>query len=547
MHRQLDSLNNQSFDLLIIGGGIYGAALAREAATRGLHTALVEQADFCSGSSANSLKIIHGGLRYLQQADLPRVFESIRERSILLRTAPHLVSPMPCLMPTKGLAMKSRPVMAAGMLANDMLSCRRNRRLDPLRRIPNGGTLSRREILEIAPALRDTPVTGAARWVDGLAYDTERLVIGMVKAAAAAGAVVANHVRVQSLRQEGSRITGAMVEDRLSGGSFEIRASLVINAAGPWIGRVLEGVGRPLANPAPHLALGMNLILRNWPVQTHAMGLQSPRQSRLYFFVPWRGAVMAGTYYREHQGAPGDLRVTEQDIEAYLDALNSCLPGAAVTRTDILAIHAGIVPSRKPARPDCEPDLLRHYKLMDHARLDGIQGLLSVCGIKYTTARGVAEEVVDLAASRLAKTVRPSATRHTPLPGGDIPDLAAFRRDMAAAHPSIAPGDLDRLLALYGTEAREIFALAENRTDPDALLRAECLFALRNEMPQTLGDLVFRRISLASTGRPAPDRLRLCAETMGRERNWNANRILAETDAVLHAPTLWQAAASPPE
>jgi len=277
------------------------------------------------------------------------------------------------------------------------------------------------------------------------------------------------------------------------------------------------------------------------------MGLQSPRQSRLYFFVPWRGAVMAGTYYREHQGAPGDLRVTEQDIEAYLDALNSCLPGAAVTRNDILAIHAGIVPSRKPARPDCEPDLLRHYKLMDHARLDGIQGLLSVCGIKYTTARGVAEEVVDLAASRLAKTVRPSATRHTPLPGGDIPDLAAFRRDMAAAHPSIAPGDLDRLLALYGTEAREIFALAENRTDPDVLLRAECLFALRNEMPQTLGDLVFRRISLASTGRPAPDRLRLCAETMGRERNWSANRIQAETDAVLHAPTLWQAAASPPE
>ncbi len=198
MQRQLDSLNNQPFDLLVIGGGIYGAALAREAATRGLKTALVEQADFCSGSSANSLKIIHGGLRYLQQADLPRVFESIRERSILLQTAPHLVSPMPCLMPTRGLAMKSRPVMAAGMLANDILSCRRNRRLDPLRRIPNGGTLSRREILEIAPSLRDTPVTGAARWVDGLAYDTERLVVGMIKAAAAAGTVVANHVRVQS-------------------------------------------------------------------------------------------------------------------------------------------------------------------------------------------------------------------------------------------------------------------------------------------------------------------------------------------------------------
>ncbi|HQN80621.1 MAG TPA: FAD-dependent oxidoreductase, partial [Kiritimatiellia bacterium] len=271
MKRNLDELQAGPHDLLIVGGGIYGAALAREAASRGLKTALVEQADFCSGSSANSLKIIHGGLRYLQQADLPRVFESIGERSTVLRTAPHLVAPAPCLMPTRGILMKSRWVMACGLGVNDILSCRRNRHLDPTRRIPNGRTLSRRDCLEILPMLRTTGTTGAAQWYDGLAHDTERLAIGMLKAATRAGATAANYVKVRRLLLEGDRVTGAAVEDRLGGGTFDIRAGLVINAAGPWIEQVLAGIGRPVANTAPHLALGMNLVIQNWPVTTHGL------------------------------------------------------------------------------------------------------------------------------------------------------------------------------------------------------------------------------------------------------------------------------------
>ncbi|MDD2239618.1 MAG: glycerol-3-phosphate dehydrogenase/oxidase [Kiritimatiellae bacterium] len=542
MQRNLSALSAAPFDLLIVGGGSYGAAVAREAATRGLKTALVEQADFCSGSSANSLKIIHGGLRYLQQADLPRVFESIRERSILLQTAPHLVAPVSCLMPTRGLTMKSRPVMALGMLANDILSSHRNRHLDPLRHIPNGGTLSRREMLGILPMLRDTRTTGAARWYDGLAYDTERLVLGMVKAAARAGAVVANHARVCALRQDQNRITGAVVEDGLSGATFDVRAAMVVNAAGPWIGQMLEGLERPLAEPAPHLALGMNLLLRNWPITSDALALQSTRQNRLYFFMPWRGTVMAGTYYREHTGSPDDLKVTDDDIHAYIEDLNSSLPGAAITRDDIVAVHAGIVPCRKPARPDQEPALLRHYRLIDHARRDGIQGLFSICGIKYTTARGVAEHVVTTIAKRIGVAATPSTTRHDLLPGGDIPDLAAFQQEMATAHPAVAPNDLDHLMALYGTEAQDILALANTLEGPDALLRAEVLFAVRDEMPLTLGDLLFRRISRASTGRPEPALLRICAETMGQELSWDEAQIQQEITAVENAPTLWQAA-----
>lgn len=544
MKRDLNNLHSTAHDVLIVGGGIYGAALAREAATRGLKTALIEQADFCSGSSANSLKIIHGGLRYLQQADLPRVLESIRERSILLRTAPHLVSPVPCLMPTRGLGLKSRPVMAFGMLANDILSCNRNRQLDPLRKIPNGATISRRECLAILPTLENTPATGAARWHDGLAYDTERLVVGMVKAAAQAGAAAANYVKAESLILEGRRVAGVHAKDARGGGTFDIQAKVVIDAAGPWSAELLAGLGRPPAPPA-HWALSMNLIVKNGPFASHAAGLQSPQNGRLYFFMPWRGVTMAGTYYRGYSGSPDDLRVTDEDLASYLAALNSCLPGLALTQDDILAVHAGILPCRRPARPDREPDLLRHFRYADHAKRDGIEGLVSVCGIKYTTARGAAETVVAAVARKLNKPIAPSSTRSAPLPGGDIPDLAVFHRDLAAAHPEVPAKDLERLLALYGTEAKDLFALAGAQPGADALLRAELRFCIRDEMPQTLGDLLFRRTGIASAGLPEPAILRTCAETMGRESGWSAARIQDEIAAVERAPHLWQAGCFP--
>ncbi len=544
MKRDLTQLPATVYDVLIVGGGIYGAALAREAATRGWKTALIEQADFGAATSANSLKIIHGGLRYLQQADLPRVLESIRERRILLRTAPHLVAPLPCLMPTRGLGLKSRPVMAFGMLANDILSCARNRHLDPLRRIPNGTTISRRECLAILPMLADTGATGAARWCDGLAYDTERLVVGMVQAAARAGAAVANYVKAEAPLREGNRVRGVQARDGRTGNAFDIRAELVVDATGPWSAPWLANLGRHAPVPE-HWALAVNLIVRNWPVPEHAVGLQSRGNRRLYFFTPWRGATMAGTYYRAHPGPPEALQVTDDDIDSYLRALNACLPGVALARGDILAVHAGLLPCRRPAQPDREPDLLRHFRYVDHARAGGVEGLVSVCGIKYTTARGAAEAVVAKLARKRGKPAAPSTTRSTPLPGGDIPDWAAFRRDMAAAHPAIPAPELDRLLALYGTAARDILAAAGADADAAARRRAELRFCIREEMPQTLGDLLFRRTGLASAGRMDPADLRACAETMGQELGWSPDRLRCEIQAVERAPHLWQAGCHP--
>lgn len=547
MKRNINALENSQFDLLIIGGGIYGAALAREASSRGLTTALVEQADFCSGTSANSLKIIHGGLRYLQQADIPRVLESIRERHHLLKTAPHLVAPMPCIMPTRGLTMKSRPVMTLGMLANDIISFNRNTGLDPQRRIPMGKTISRERCLQVLPSMHDEPVTGAAIWHDALALDTERLVVGMIKAAFDAGAVVANYVQARSFIMEGNRVTGITAQDIADSGSkpFPIRAGMVINAAGPWEPELLASLGRPVECKTTHMALAMNIIIRNWPVTTHAAGLQAKGNGRLYFFVPWRGVTMAGTYYRAHQGTADKLHMTDDDISAYLDALNTCLPDVRITRDDILAVHAGILPCRQPPLPDQEPKLLRHYRFIDHARADGIEGLASVLGIKYTTARGVAETVISKLAPRFAKLLSPSRTAKTPLPGGDIADLETFKQAAANAHPGLPAATRERLLAFYGTEAEAIFKLAQAgqrpMNDRDTLLRAELLFVIRSEMPLTLGDLLYRRTGLATAGPADIRQVKLAADVMAAEHHWTPARTEKEIQSALSPATLWQA------
>ncbi len=542
MKRNLKPLQQTDFHVAIIGGGIYGAALAREAATRGLRTALIEQADFCSGTSANSLKIIHGGLRYLQQADLPRVLESIRERRQLLRSAPHLVAPMPCIMPTRGWAMKSRLVMSIGMLANDILSVHRNDGVLSSRRIPMGKTISRQKCLGILPGLQDDPVTGAAIWHDALALDSERLVIGMLKAADMAGAHVANYVKADTFRMEENRVTGIHATDVLTGNSFTVNSRMVINAAGPWEHGLLQHLGHPVTTKAKHLALAMNLVIRNWPVTTHAAGLQARDSRRLYFFVPWRGVTLAGTYYRAIDGDADNLQVTDNDISAYLDAINACLPGTRITRDDILAVHAGILPCRQPPLPDREPALLRHYQFIDHAKADGIEGLASVLGIKYTTARGVAESVIRTLAPRFKTRMIPSSTRRLPLPGGDI--VAPLTVNHAL--PANTLGLHERLAAFYGSEAEDILKLARSEKldpdDPADLCRAELMFVIRTEMPQTLGDLLFRRTGRATAGLPADREIELCARTMAKECRWDAKRMAAEIHSVKTASTLWQAA-----
>ncbi len=477
MHRNTSALTEYTFDVAIVGGGIYGAALVREAALRGLRAALIERGDFCCATSANSLKIIHGGLRYLQQADILRVLESVRERRAFMRIAPHLVHPQPCLMPTKGIT-KSKPAMFAGLLANDLLSWDRNRGIDADHLIPRGRIASRHTLEQLLPGY-DGPGSGAAIWTDGVADDTERIVVEMINSSAEAGACVANYVDCSGFIMKNGQVTGIKARDSLTNENFVIQARLVINAAGPWCNDLLNSIPDNIT-PLPYaLALGMNAILKNNIYPTHAAGLPcrepGPDRGRLMFFVPWQGTTMAGTYYRHYIESAASLVPTNADNEHLLQQLNSAIPGINLTLDDVARTHAGLLPCI-PGRPaDSDPKLLRHYMLVDHTQRDGIDGLLTVLGVKYTTARDVAERTITLAANKLNIPIRPSSSSISPLTPGS--------RDIACA--------------------------------------------INQEMAQTLSDVIYRRTGLGSAAIPTREDLCSFGKQMGSILGWDEERIAA--------------------
>ncbi len=493
MKRDIKELYDKTFDVVVVGGGIYGAALVREAALRGLSAAIVDKGDFCCATSANSLKIIHGGLRYLQQADIARVRESVRERRAMLRIAPHLISPLPCFMPTAGI-FKSKPAMFAGLLANDILSADRNNGIIPDHHIPRGRIISRSALDELVP---EYPLdgSGAALWTDAVADNSERIVVEMVKSAVDAGACTANYVEMTGFLQEDEVVSGIKAHDCIGNTDFEIRANLVINAAGPWSNKILEKLDWAV-EPLPYaLALGMNAIIKKELIPTYAAGVpcqeDGPDKGRLMFIVPWQGTTMGGTFYRHFMEGVDNLNPTEKDIQRLVDQLNSALPKANIEATDITRIHAGLLPCKPGRDPKSDPKLLNHYKLVDHAEHDGVEGLLTVLGVKYTTARDVAERTINLASRKLGKPIEKSTTATTILP-------ASF-----------------------------------SHKNPDINLAETLREAIINEMPQTLSDLIYRRSDIGGRGIPTQEQLQECAEIMSKELDWNNERKQAEMDGCL--------------
>jgi glycerol-3-phosphate dehydrogenase len=471
MKRDLGALAAREMDVLVVGGGIHGAAAAWDAAQRGLATAMVEADDFGSGTSWNSLKTIHGGLRYLQTLDLRRMRESVRERSILLRIAPELVRPLPFVVATYGHGLKGREALALALRLNDLVSADRNRRLPPERRIPPARSLSPAEVLGLFPGVPSRGLTGGGLWTDAQVTSSERLTIALVRAAADAGAVVANHAEVSALLSTSARIIGARVRDHIGGGEVEVRARVVLNAAGPGMDRIL-GMARIPRPPVPLLS-AYNLVLRRAVVTTHALGAAS--RGRFLFAVPWNGRSMVGTDY-----GPTDAPIARA-AAAFLGEVREAYPWADIQSGDVTLVHHGLVPGTGAAQ-----GLATRQLLVDHER-DGAAGLVSVQGVKYTTARAVAEQAVDLVVRRLGRPFARCRTAETSL-----------------GHARALSGSLgDRTRA-----------------------------AAREEMALTLPDAVLRRLDLGTTGPPAAEERDVVAATLAEEHGWDEPRAARERQAL---------------
>ncbi len=551
MKRDLGHINGKVYDLLIVGGGMYGATLVWEAVSRGLSVALIEKEDFASATSGNSLKIIHGGLRYLQSLDFKRMLESIRERKILLKIAPHLVHPLPCLMPTFGMTMKSKHVMLAGMIMNDLISFNRNKGSDPQKRIPNGRVISKKECEKELPVLKENFFTGAALWNDARAYNTERLALSFVMSAAQRGADVFNYVEATDFLKNGSKVTGVKAKDNLTGQEFEIKANKIVTTAGPWTNKLIAMLPGHSDNNKFILSKAVNLVIKRKITRNYAFGISSPvefrngkkydrQKRRLLFVVPWRDYTVIGTSHLPYYGDTDHFKISESDIRDLLMELNVIMPEINLERNDVSFSHGGVLPLSREPEEGKDVQLLSHYRIIDFHKETGIDGIISVVGVKYTTARDVAEKTMDLVTKRAGMNGRAFSTRTESIYGGSIEDFQSFINGAINNNTTGLPEPvLRQLLYNYGQEYKKIIELIKEnperaeRVDKTAnVIKAEIIHAARNEYAQKLSDVVLRRTELGSGECPGDDGLRTCAEVLASELGWDAKRVRSEIEAV---------------
>lgn len=544
MKRNLPSLANNVYDLLIIGGGIYGACVAWDATLRGLSVALVEKADFCSATSANSLKIIHGGLRYLQHADFKRMRESIRERRTLMRIAPHLIHPMPVLVPTYGHAMQGKEVLYLALMINDLIGFDRNRIEDTEKHIPRGKVISRREVIQLLPGIPQQNLSGGGVFCDAQVYNSERLVLSFLRSAEKGGANMANYVKVIGFLREGDCVTGVVAKDVLTGAQFDIRAKAVVNTAGPWVNQVISLFSGKKSDHTILFAKAINLVTR--PLfETYAVGISGRKQyrdadavinkgNRLFFVVPWHNCSLIGTNYSVYDGDPDDLKVTEKEVQVFLDEINQTYPEAVLRMKDVLFVHCGLLPRIGMSQMAGDIQLLKDYHIYDH-RNEGMKGLFSVVSVKYTTARFVAEKAVDQVFESWGIKPPKSTSSEIPLHGGAIEYFDVFLNAEIRNQPyKLDEEMIKKLVYNYGSVYPEVLRNLHNGNGQhipighDALLKAEVLYGVREEMAQKLSDVILRRTDSGTAGYPGNEAIKITADKMETELGWSPERLHQE-------------------
>jgi glycerol-3-phosphate dehydrogenase len=549
MKRDLSTLAEQCFDVVVIGGGIFGACAAHDAAMRGLSVALIEKDDFCSGASANSLKMVHGGIRYLQHADLVRLISSCRERSAMLRIAPHLVQPLPIVIPTYGHGKSGKEFLGAGMLLYDMLTVGRNRGIrDPSRRIPWSHFMGREEVLGLFPDIEDKALTGAAVFSDGQMYNPTRLVLAFIRSAVESGAHVANYAEATGFTGTAERIDGVEVRDALSGDTFVISAKTVLNAAGPWAERLIAGSTQVPRLPPVTYSRDACFVIRRRSRHPFAIAIQGrthdpdavlSRPARHLFMAPWRDYQLIGVWHVVYDRGPEEVIVTDGDLLSFIDEINWAYPALNLSLDDVLMWNAGLVPFGENEEGAENLSYGKRSHLIDHVKTNGPEGLVTLIGIRYTTARGDSAKAVDLIGSKLGGGMRRAPTDTTPLFGGDIADFEALVRMAAARGKPRLREDINRALVQnYGTDYVSVLryaakdpALAETLGD-SRVIKAEVLHAIDEEMALSLADVAFRRTDLATGSDPGRSTLEECARLMAAELGWDEKRIAREVSIV---------------
>lgn len=504
-----ERLAQELFDVLVIGGGITGVAIARDASMRGFHTALVEKEDFASGTSSRSTRLVHGGIRYLEYGEFRLVFDACTERRILRRIAPRLVRPLPFLYP---LYQGQKPApwkLRLGLTLYDALSLFRN--------VQNHRWLSPEEAARREPLVAGRGLVGVGRYYDAQ-VDDARLTLAMAKAAHLHGAVVLNYAPAVGLLTSGGRVVGAQVVDRLSGCQIEARARVVVNATGIWADTVRAQDGRsdrPMVRPTKGVHL---LIPRERLNSRHAVIFTSPRDRRHMFLIPWGDFSLIGTTDTDYQGDLEHPAADPDDVDYLLEAVNHIFPGARIQYDDIVSTFAGLRPL--VSAPGSPSAISRQ-----HVIVQSPSGLFTITGGKLTTCRLMAQELTDRVEKRLAEEfgVRAHSECRTRQP---LEGAQAERVETGGVDPAIGR----HLAEVYGGDARWVLAYIEENPllgEPilpgRPCLMAEALYAVQHEMAITLCDVLIRRTHLIYEARDGGlQRAPAIAQMMAARLGWDA-------------------------
>jgi len=547
--RKTGALSNRQFDVLVVGGGITGAWTALDCALRGYTVALIEKNDFGGATSSRSSRLLHGGIRYLQKLELTKVRESALERKYVTRAAPHLFNHVPFLIPTYRSLRKSRAFLHAGMLGYRALSAGSHTGLeDPATRLPRDYSMNVSRLRSKIP-LNDDRITGA--WVlhECQMESSERMTQAVIARARQAGALLFNYLKLEQFNLDDGRVIGATVRDGEDGSRISVTANITVNAAGPWCDSLNRQLGVQSLNTG--FARGAHIVTRQL-IRDYALvlpsGLQGEgplgRGERHIFIMPWRGHSLIGTSYQE-TSAPGDtLQVTGREIKQLMDIVNQTMPHVALDTDDVLHAFAGVYPLQsKTIRTDTYQGS-GEYQLVDHVSKEGVEGIVTALGAKYTTARRLAELTTDLVGRKLniarAGNVKRNPTRAIKLDGGEITDLKRFELERTEEYRQLwSPETSRHLIKRYGTRIDDLASIC--RDDPafavpvsssGMTIGAELQFAVDREMAIHLSDATMRRTDLCTLGDPGAASLNHCAQILGHTLGWSESQQQAEVDSV---------------
>jgi glycerol-3-phosphate dehydrogenase len=520
----LQELTSSVLDVLVVGGGIVGCGIARDAALRGLRVGLIEREDFGAGTTSRSTRLVHGGLRYLELLDFGLVRQDMREREILIRIAPHLVRPLPFLVPMYGWPAWKRDRLRIGMVLYDLLSYDKS--------LPRHSFLSREQTLAAEPRLNPRGLQGAARYYDCQVELPERLALANAIDAAEHGALVRTYTDVVRFIREGGRVVGVEARDIATDRRVNVRATVVVNATGPWLDRSLADVSNDQP-PLLRTTKGVHLVMPR--TANNAILSIAATDGRVFFVVPWFGYSLVGTTDTDYADDPSKAHAELSDVNYLLREAAQVFPSLGNA-----PVYYGMAGVRALVRKEGVKSsaVSRKHAIRDHGRMGGPEGLISVLGGKITAYRGIAEEATDIVMERLGR----HSARHTafsPLPGGDgsPEDVLKTLRPRALAM-GLTDEQVDHLIELYGSRAREVLVLAERRPnlampfcEHGPTLKAQACYAALNEGAETLADVLLRRAPIGLASCLGLDCVDAAADVVGQTMRWDEDRRRREADA----------------